>query len=136
MNQDYQGHRQALLSVISNALDKYCVDVDTGLSSGAELMSDMASTLEEGDVRLFKYQPFSERNLQDCKAGVLQQKRLGLLPVPLFPVWRPYWKSGLGCEGLGNYVARCPRLRGRRACGIGTRMATEDLWPVTPYRHS
>lgn len=77
MLQQYQEHRAAFLDVLSDALAKYRGDVSAGLSSGTELMTSFESALSgKGTVRLFKYQPFSERNLQDCQSGVLHLTKL------------------------------------------------------------
>lgn len=77
MLQRYQEHRAAFLDVLSDALVKYRDNVIAGLSPGAELMGSFESALsEKGVVRLYKYQPFSERNLQDCQSGVLHLTKL------------------------------------------------------------
>lgn len=69
---NYQHHRKALLETIDDLLTAYKTGYSAALESDGATFARIEEALEDcGEVRLYKYQPFNERNLMDCNCGVL-----------------------------------------------------------------
>ncbi len=77
VTQNYQCHKNAFLSHLGSAIELYGHDAAAGFALDGKLFNDLSDSLaKQGPVRLYKYQPYSERNLTDCKKGVLHLSRL------------------------------------------------------------
>ena len=67
-----QQHREATLKAIGNLYDDYKSGSAAALRTDGAAFAGIEQALEKcGELRLFKYQPFTERNLMDCSSGVL-----------------------------------------------------------------
>ena len=76
----YQDHKNAFKACLKADLELYQENETAGFATDGKLLNNLGNTLaSHGPVRLYKYQPFSERNLTDCVKGVLHLTRFANL---------------------------------------------------------